>query len=165
MNVGKVRRYLWYRLARTAPTSGSRAVALRRTGLVEMGADCYVGPNVTITPLGRDDVDGPLLRFGDRSTLSPDVKLLCSMHPEESRLKDVYGSMEPITVEHDAWIGAGASILGGTTVGHEAVVGAGAVVTEDVEPRTVVGGVPAEKIKDVEGLESIDGARQPEGVK
>lgn len=150
MRSEKVRRYLWYRLARTAPTSGSRTFALRRTGFVELGEECYVGPNVTITPLGRDDVPKPLVHLGDRSTISPDVKLLCSMHPEESILSRTYGSIAPIRVEHDAWIGAGASVLGGTTVGHESVVGAGAVVTEDVPPRTVVGGVPAEKIKDVE---------------
>lgn len=153
MSLGKYNRYFWYRLARSAPTNGSRMFALRRTGIAELGDETYLGPNVTITPFGRDDIDEPLLRFGDRVTVSPDVKFLCSMHPESSRLSRVYGKMESIDVEHDAWIGAGASILGGVTIGHEAVVGAGAVVTDDVPARTVVGGVPAEHIKEVEGLE------------
>ena len=42
---------------------------------------------------------------------------------------------------------AGATILPGVTVGENAIVGAGAVVTKDVEPNTVVGGIPAKLIK------------------
>ncbi len=48
-----------------------------------------------------------------------------------------------ITVEDEVWIGAGAIITGGVTIGRGAVVAAGAVVTKDVPPNTVVGGVPA----------------------
>jgi acetyltransferase-like isoleucine patch superfamily enzyme len=49
----------------------------------------------------------------------------------------------PITIEDDAWIGAGAIVLPGVTVGRGAVVAAGAVVTKDVESFTIVGGVPS----------------------
>ena len=53
-----------------------------------------------------------------------------------------------INVGHDVWIGHGATILPGVTIGDGAVVGAGAVVSRDVEPYTIVGGVPARKIRD-----------------
>jgi phosphonate metabolism protein (transferase hexapeptide repeat family) len=52
-----------------------------------------------------------------------------------------------VVIGHDVWIGHGATILSGVTVGNGAAVGAGAVVTRDVEPYTIVGGVPAEPIK------------------
>lgn len=51
-----------------------------------------------------------------------------------------------IVVEDDVWIGANAVILKNVTLGKGCVVAAGAVVTKDVEPYAVVGGVPARKI-------------------
>ena len=60
---------------------------------------------------------------------------------------------EKVTIERNAYIGAGAIILPGVTIGEYAIVAAGAVVTEDVPSRTVVAGVPARIIKSVdEGL-------------
>lgn len=56
-----------------------------------------------------------------------------------------------IVVEDDAWIGAGAIILDGVRVGKGAVVAAGAVVTQDVPPHTIVGGVPAKVLKAIDG--------------
>jgi len=62
---------------------------------------------------------------------------------------------------HDTWIGHGAIIMPGVTIGNGAVVGAGAVVTGDVEPYTIVAGVPAKPIRQrfpadiVQGLEGI----------
>ena len=50
-------------------------------------------------------------------------------------------------VGNDVWIGMNSVILRGVTIGHGAVVGAGSVVTHDVEPYSIVAGVPARHIK------------------
>jgi len=52
-----------------------------------------------------------------------------------------------IIVEDDVWIGYGATILSGVRIGQGAIVSAGAVVTKDVPPYAIVGGVPAKVIK------------------
>lgn len=52
-----------------------------------------------------------------------------------------------VDIGNDVWIGAGAIILQGVRVGDGAIVAAGAVVTKDVEPYAIVGGVPAKLIR------------------
>ena len=54
---------------------------------------------------------------------------------------------QPVEVGHDVWIGHGAVVLPGVEIGTGAVIGAGSVVTRDVEPYTVVAGVPAALIR------------------
>lgn len=56
-------------------------------------------------------------------------------------------SSQRVIIGNDVWIGSHAIILGGITIGDGAVIGAGAVVTKDVPPYAVVGGVPAKIIK------------------
>ena len=51
-----------------------------------------------------------------------------------------------VKIGHDVWIGEAATLIAGIQVGSGAVVAAGAVVTKDVEPYSIVGGVPARKI-------------------
>jgi len=60
------------------------------------------------------------------------------------------GLYEVPIIEDDVYIGAGAVILGPVTIGVGAIVGANAVVDKNVEPYTVVGGVPAKFIKNLD---------------
>lgn len=61
-----------------------------------------------------------------------------------------------IVIGNDVWIGANVILLPGVTIGDGAVIAAGAVVTKDVEPYAVVGGVPAKVIKYRFSKEEID---------
>ncbi len=144
-----VRRYFWYQLSRIVPLGSLRVRTLRQIDDIEIGEDCYIGPGVTITPF-EYVTDETLLSLGDRVRVSPDVSFLCSMVPKETRLQEVFGRREQIRVHDDAWIGADATILAGVTIGEAAVVATGAVVTKDVPPETVFGGVPAKKIRDIQ---------------
>src|SRR5690606_34906521 len=54
----------------------------------------------------------------------------------------------PIVVGNDVWIGMRSTILSGVTIGNGAVIAAGSVVTRDVPPYTIVGGMPARQIRE-----------------
>lgn len=66
---------------------------------------------------------------------------------EKTNVMDARDNKGDIVVGNDVWIGYEAVILAGVTIGDGAVIGARAVVTKDVPPYTVVGGVPAKPIK------------------
>lgn len=55
----------------------------------------------------------------------------------------------PIHIGKNVWIGSNATILAGVSIGDGAIVAAGAVVTKNVPPNTIVGGVPAKVIKEI----------------
>jgi maltose O-acetyltransferase len=57
----------------------------------------------------------------------------------------------PVIIGKDVWVGARVSILPGVTIGNGVIIGINSVVTKDVPPKTIVGGIPARIIKDREG--------------
>ena len=84
------------------------------------------------------------LRIGDNVSISPGVWLLTGEHDvNDPDFGPVYGLVE---IGDRVWIGSRAMVLPGVSIGEGAVVAAGAVVTADVEPFTIVGGVPARPI-------------------
>lgn len=74
---------------------------------------------------------------------------------EENRRNSV-DKKTTVYIGNDVWIGSNAVLLGGIKIGDGAVIAAGAVVTQDVEPYTIVGGVPAKLIRKRFTDEQID---------
>ncbi len=58
-----------------------------------------------------------------------------------------FNEYEEITIGHDVWLGARAIVLDGISIGHGVIIAANSVVTKDVPPYAIVGGVPAKVIK------------------
>ena len=111
----------------------------------DFGKNITIGKDVFINS-GCHFQDQGGIQIGDGALIGHNVVLATINHdlnPEENR-KNHYA---PITIGAHVWIGSTATILPGVTLGDWAVVAAGAVVTQDVPPRTVVGGVPAKVLK------------------
>jgi len=111
---------------------------------VELGRNVKINRGVFITApakikIGNDVLIGPytIINSGNHNYSNPDIPIRLQGH-----------IVKPIVIEDDVWIGANSTILAGVTIGKGAVVGAGAVVTKNINPYTVVGGVPATFIKE-----------------
>lgn len=92
------------------------------------------------------------ITIGDRVYTAPMVQLLAVNHVFDDPTRPMVEqgiTAQGIVVEDDVWIGAGAVVTDGVRIGKGAVVAAGAVVTQDVPPQTVVGGVPAKVLRPV----------------
>ena len=80
--------------------------------------------------------------------LGPNVSIYTATHPLDARERASGLEMaHPITIGNDVWIGYEAVLMAGVTIGDGAVIGARAVVTKDIPPYTIAGGVPARPIK------------------
>jgi maltose O-acetyltransferase len=106
--------------------------------------NCSIGKNSVINQGCRLDNRGGI-RIEENVSISPEVHLITADHDVDS--PKCAGRQAPITICKLAFIGSRATILPGVTIGEGAVVAACACVTKDVDPYTVVGGVPAREIR------------------
>ena len=144
----RIKKKLLKLIAKQLPGCELRIRLLRLCGYI-IGDSVYVGEDIIII----DDLSDTQfnLTIGDRASISPRVTFVLHTQPNESRIVPYVNSHKgSISVNSDAWIGTGAVILPNVTIGEGAVVGANSVVTKSVAPYTVVGGVPAHKIKEVD---------------
>jgi acetyltransferase-like isoleucine patch superfamily enzyme len=114
---------------------------------IKIGRDSLVGEYSIIRGQGG-------VTIGDRVYTSPFTQIIAVNHvfDDPNRPFVEQGiTAEGIVIEDDVWLGAGSIITDGVRVGRGAVVAAGAVVTQDVPPHTVVGGVPAKVLRQIDG--------------
>ncbi|MFA5316533.1 MAG: acyltransferase [Dehalococcoidales bacterium] len=114
-------------------------------GMIKIGSRAAINSNVM---LGA--ADKGTITIGDDVLIGPNVVIRASNHRYEK--KDIPVNRQghaggKIAIEDDVWIGANCTILPDVTIGRGAIIGAGAVVTRDVPPFSLAGGVPAAVIK------------------
>lgn len=112
---------------------------------IRIGVDCLIGEYTVIRGQGG-------VTLGDRVYTSPFSQIIAVNHvfDDPDRPFTEQGiTAQGIVIEDDVWIGSGAVITDGVRIGRGAVVAAGAVVTADVSPHAVVGGVPARVLREI----------------
>ncbi len=135
-------------LSRITGTEIDESVAVFTPLYINYGKHTRIGKNVFI------NFDCTFLDLGgitieDNVLIAPKVSLLSEGHPLSPHNRHSL-TVGHIHIKKNAWIGAGATILPGVTIGENAIVAAGAVVSKDVPSNTIVGGIPAKIIKDIE---------------
>ncbi|HMJ68579.1 MAG TPA: acyltransferase [Cyclobacteriaceae bacterium] len=105
-----------------------------------------VGTNSRLNGVHIDASESVVI--GNNVRIAPYTVILDSdFHDIKDHFSD--GKSAPIVIEDNVWIATRSTILKGVTIGRNSVVAAGSVVTRDVPPNTVVGGVPAKVIKHI----------------
>ncbi len=131
-------------------TIGKHAI-IRPTNIYgsAIGEGLKIGNNSSIGPYSYIGCSG-FIEIGDNVMMSPRVSIYAENHlfddPELS-IKEQGVKREFVKIEDDCWIAANTVILAGVTIGRGSVIAAGSVVTKDVPPYSIVGGVPAKVIK------------------
>lgn len=123
------------------PAMISKNVYIANGKRLKIGTGCRINENVYIEKA----------TIGNDVMIAPNTIILSRMH-EFSRV-DIPMSLQgykeelEVIIGNDVWLGRNVIIMPGVRVGDGAIVGAGSIVTKDINPFDIVGGVPARKIK------------------
>ena len=110
---------------------------------IEIGNNVSISSYVIITSAGT-------VKIGNNVLIGYGAKIISANHKIPENRGVIFGSghiVAPVIIEDGVWIGANVVVLPGIKIGEGAVVAAGAVVTKDIEPFAIVGGIPAKVIK------------------
>ncbi|HLT06537.1 MAG TPA: acyltransferase [Cyclobacteriaceae bacterium] len=140
---------------------------IKNSGIIHLGDEVRIWSNINKTKIfvnkggeltvGRNSrINGvhisvsQQVRIGDNVRIAPYTIIIDNdFHKIDDHFSD-QGTKQAIVIEDDVWITMNCMIMKGVRIGRGAVVAAGAVVTRDVAPYSVVGGVPAKVIKQIE---------------
>lgn len=118
---------------------------------IKIGKNCLISEFSVLRGQGG-------ITIGNNVYTSPFVQIVAVNHVYNDPHRPIIEqgiTAQGIVIEDDVWIGSSAIILDGVRVGKGAVVAAGAVVSKDVPPHTVVAGIPAKVIKEINGAKSV----------
>lgn len=125
-------------------------VWIAKTFNCDNGKNIFIGNNFTgnynLTILDIREV-----WIGDNVMIGPNTLITTVNHPlTPMGRRQHLGIAKPVRIGNDVWIGGNVTILPGVTIGNNVVVAAGAVVTKDIPDNSLMGGVPARLIRELE---------------
>lgn len=117
----------------------------------EENSKLVIGEGTSIGEMNNIRAGGGSITIGRKCILSQNINIVAANHliKKDTMMIDQAWDNEKnfVVIGDDVWIGTGVSIMPGVSIGMGAVIGAGSVVTKDVEPYSIVAGVPAKFLK------------------
>ena len=124
-----------------------KGVVIFPNAWIKMPEKILIGDDVRIHPWTYIDASGGL-EIGSHIGISPGTQIYTQNHG--IRAGELYYTqpyrLGKVIIGDDCWIGAGSLITAGVTIAKGTIVAGGAVITQDTEPYSIVGGIPAKKI-------------------
>ena len=144
--------------ARIHPRGGFIRIGARATiapgvilqGNVELGDDSTVQAGSILIGYGDRLTRAGLIKIGNGVRIAPFVQMMGGDHNFADTTRPIYKqghTLAPITIGDDVWVAGRVIITAGVTIGNGAILAAGAVVTKNVAPFAIMGGVPARLIR------------------
>jgi acetyltransferase-like isoleucine patch superfamily enzyme len=120
-------------------------VSFRNAERIRLGRECQVGER---SFLWAGDATGRI-EIGDFVSMAPGVFITASDYHVEPGVpfRQQPKRERDVRIGNDVWLGAYVVVTAGVTIGDGCIVGAGAVVTRDLPPNSIAGGVPARVIR------------------
>ncbi|OOQ56922.1 hypothetical protein BC343_17120 [Mucilaginibacter pedocola] len=129
---------MWSHIGRTQISAGPRA-------LIDIGDNTFINTGAVIS-------SRKCIRIGSNCHIANDVVIMDDdFHDVASHTTN--SGAQTIFIGNNVWLATRCIVLKGVSIGDGAVVAAGAVVTKDVPPYTLVGGVPAKPIRNIKPVE------------
>lgn len=133
---------------------GEKTFILRGLQIINP-SNVFIGNHVVINKQCMLDGRKSKIIIGDNVDIAQETNIWTLEHDVNSSIHEVRGG--DVIIEHHVWIASRVTILPGVHIGQGAVVASGAVVTKDIPPLEIWGGVPAKKIgKRINSLQYIN---------
>ncbi len=137
VNIGK---FGSVQIGRFLMTAGPVYLKTGEHGKIEIGRNVFLNHNFSATAIEE-------IKIEDNCNIGNNCVIVDHDHTQiGGKAEGKIFSAGPVVIKENVWLGANVTILKNVTIGEGAIVAAGAVVTHDVEPSTIVAGVPARKI-------------------
>jgi acetyltransferase-like isoleucine patch superfamily enzyme len=126
-------------------TGMAPTVSLRNGERIKLGMNCHIGEGCF---LWAGDSSGKI-SVGNNVSFAPNVFVTASDYQfiKGTPFRQQPKKEKDILISDDVWLGANVVVTAGVTIGEGCIVGAGAVVTRDLPPNSVCGGIPAKVLK------------------
>jgi acetyltransferase-like isoleucine patch superfamily enzyme len=133
--------------------SGVKVVGTRK-GRIKIGNHCYIGLNNVLDTSDNISIGNFVHIAGPSTALwcHSSAKMCLNNIPVNDKGRDKFRPTSPINIENNVYIGGNCTIYPGVTIGHHSIIGPNSAVTKSFPPNSLIGGVPAIKIREISSL-------------